>query len=102
MDDEVLEVNGKQYVLDGEHTRIVTVKKIDEDDLPEGNGLWVDVEEGRYYFDAEEERIWNSFEDIIPWKDGKENPDYSTFEEDFCTYHELDPEIVRGIGSGLG
>ena len=88
MDDEVLEINGKQYVFDPNHDAQVTIKKSAAEKYSDWD--WQEAEDNP-------EEVEASLPDIVPWKDGEEGDDMSTYEADFCTCHWLDQEDVVDI-----
>ncbi len=98
MDDEVLEINGKQYVEDPNHMAAVILKKSGVDRNPDDEWAMVDWKE----VEGEPEHVEAEFVDLIPWKDGEESNDLSTYDADFCSYHKLIPEDVIEIQGGLG
>ena len=90
---EIYKINGKEYIDDENHTCPVTIKKSDAKKYPQYD--WMEDEE-------DPELVYDSFFEIIPWKDGKESRDYDTYQQDFCSYYDLDPKDIVDIGPGSG
>tara|TARA_Y100001968_G_C19359164_1_gene718795 strand:+ start:599 stop:1330 length:732 start_codon:yes stop_codon:yes gene_type:complete len=90
---EIYKINGKEYIDDENHTCPVTIKKSDAKKYPQYD--WMEDKENP-------ELVWDSFFEIIPWKNGEETRDYDTYEQDFCSYYDLDPKDIVNIGPGAG
>ena len=90
---EIYKINGKEYIDDENHICPVRIKKSDAKKYPQYD--WMEDEE-------DPELVYDSFFEIIPWKDGKESRDYDTYQQDFCSYYDLDPKDIVDIGPGAG
>ncbi len=96
---EITVINGKQYA-DGDDDHVYPIYMKKSVALEKYPGFdWVDDDDED---DENPDLVVDSFYSIVPWKNGFESGDYSTFDEDFCVHHGIDPKDVVKIGPAAG